>query len=149
MEFKIPESLVKEHEELHEELARAARAGGKAGEAAKEVARLLHPHFEKEEKYALPPLGLLPLLAQGKVTPDMAGVLHMTDVLKAELPRMLEEHQGIVRALGRLEEAAGEEGKTGPARFAEKLRLHAQNEEEILYPASLLVGEFVRLKAGK
>ena len=26
--------------------------------------------IEKEEEYALPPLGLLPLLAEGKVTPE-------------------------------------------------------------------------------
>ena len=31
-------------------------------------------------------------------------------------------------------------------RFAETLALHAQNEEEILYPAALLVGDIVRAR---
>ena len=31
--------------------------------------------------------------------------------------------------------------------FAESLTLHAQTEEEVMYPAALLVGEYVRVKA--
>ncbi len=86
MEFKIPQPLKLEHEELHAELVKATKAGGKIGEAAKAVAKILHPHFVREEEYALPPLGLLPLLVDGKVTPEMGNVLMMTDRLKAELP---------------------------------------------------------------
>jgi hypothetical protein len=52
MKFQIPPSLKAEHEELHGELARATRAGGRTGEAAKAVAKLMHPHFVKEEEYA-------------------------------------------------------------------------------------------------
>jgi len=32
------------------------------------------------------------------------------------------------------------------ARFAEKLMLHAQTEEEVLYPAAILVGEYLKVK---
>ena len=49
MELEIPESLELEHEELHRQLVDAVKEGGKAGEAAKAVAEVLHPHFEKEE----------------------------------------------------------------------------------------------------
>jgi hypothetical protein len=59
MKFEIPQSLKSEHRELHDELARATQAGGEIGEAARTVAMVLHPHFVKEEEYALPPLGLL------------------------------------------------------------------------------------------
>ena len=58
MELKIPESLELEHKELHEQLFKGIKEGGKVGDAAKAVADILHPHFEKEEEYALP-LGLL------------------------------------------------------------------------------------------
>lgn len=149
MEFKIPQPLKLEHEELHAELVRATQAGGKIGETAKVVAKLLHPHFENEEEYALPPLGLLVLLARGKITPGMSEVLKMTDRLKAELPRMVEEHKAIVAALKALTKAAKEENKMNYARFAEKLMLHAQTEEEVLYPASILIGEYVRQTLGK
>jgi hypothetical protein len=30
--------------------------------------------------------------------------------------------------------------------FAEKLKLHAKNEEEVLYPAAILVGEYLKLQ---
>jgi hypothetical protein len=32
------------------------------------------------------------------------------------------------------------------ARFAEKLALHAKTEEDVLYPAAILVGEYLKLK---
>jgi len=50
MELKVPESLELEHEELHSRLVKAIEQGGDAGEAAKAVAEVLHPHFEKEEE---------------------------------------------------------------------------------------------------
>jgi hypothetical protein len=149
MEFRIPQSLKTEHEELHAELAKAARESGKVGDAAKVVASLLHPHFVKEEEYAMPPLGLLPLLAEGKVTPEMVAVLAMTDRLKAEHQQMLREHKAIVAALEKLVAAAKAENKLEHANFAEKLMLHAQNEEEVLYPAAILVGEHLKLKLKK
>ena len=148
MEFKIPHPLKEEHEELHGELKKAVMAGGKVGEAARAVAQALHAHFESEEKYALPPLGLLPALAEGKITPEMAEVFSMTDKLKAELPRMLEEHQAIVTALKQLKEAARQAKKPEVAAFAEKLMLHAQTEEEVSYPTTILIGEYLKLKLG-
>ena len=146
MEFKIPESLKAEHVELHEDLARAIKAGGKTSEAARAVEEVLHPHFVKEEEYALPPLGLLSSVAEGKVTPEMRTVIAMTDKLKADLPHMLQEHKAIVAALQKLSAAATQEGKPEHARFAEKLMMHARNEEEVLYPAAILVGEYLKLK---
>ncbi|HSA88922.1 MAG TPA: hypothetical protein VLF42_03385 [Burkholderiales bacterium] len=59
MKFEIPKPLQAEHEELHATLARATQEPGAVGEAAREVARLLHPHFVREEQFALPPLALL------------------------------------------------------------------------------------------
>lgn len=149
MEFKIPKSLQAEHAELHEELAKAIAAGGKVSEAAKTVAALLHTHFEKEEEYALPPLGVLSELAQGRVTPEMRSAIVMADKLKADLSHMFQEHKEIVLALRKLIDAAKQENKLEHARFAEKLILHAQNEEEVLYPAAILIGEYLKLKLGE
>jgi hypothetical protein len=146
MTFQIPASLKLEHEDLHAELVMATKAGGKVGEAAKGVARVLHDHFVKEEEFALPPIGLLSALARGEVDENMTSVLRMTDRLKAELPQMLEEHKAVVAALKNLIAAAEVENKPEHARFAEKLMLHAQTEEEVLYPTAILVGEYLKLK---
>lgn len=149
MKFLIPEPLKGEHAELHAELVDATRAGGRVGEAAQAVAERLHPHFVREEELALPPLGLVATLAQGAIDPDMADVLRLTDKLETELPGMLAEHEEIVAALRHLVAAAETEQKPEYARFAEKLMLHARTEEEVLYPAAVLIGRYVKLKLGK
>ena len=149
MTFTIPSPLKLEHEELHAELVRATQAGGRVGEAAKGVARVLHDHFVKEEEFALPPIGLLSSLARGEVDDNMKSVFGMTDRLKAELPKMLEEHKAVVAALEKLIVAAEAEKKPEHARFAKKLMLHAQTEEEVLYPAAVLIGKYLKLKFGR
>jgi hypothetical protein len=101
MKPKIPRPLKLEHEELHAELVKATQAGGRVGNAAKAVAKVLHEHFVKEEEFALPPLGLLSALARDQVGEDARTVLSMTDRLKSELPRMLEEHKAVVAHLQR------------------------------------------------
>jgi hypothetical protein len=143
MRFEIPKPLQAEHKELHASLVRATKEPGAVGEAAREVARLLHPHFVREEQFALPPLALLAELARSGVMPGMAEVLPMTRRLKAELPAMLAEHEQIVAALGKLRAAARASGLGEYERFAEALVLHAQTEEQVLYPAAILVGEHV------
>jgi hypothetical protein len=69
-----------------------------------------------------------------------------TEKLKEELPEMLKEHQQIVLALEELSKAAKAEEEAEVAEFAEKLILHARTEEEVLYPAAILVGEHIKLK---
>lgn len=106
MKFEIPKPLQVEHEELHARLVEATKAPGAAAEAAREVARLLHPHFVREEEFALPPLAVLEKLARERATAEMAAVLPMTRRLEAELPQMLSEHKLIVSALDKLRAAA-------------------------------------------
>ncbi|HEX6318574.1 MAG TPA: hemerythrin domain-containing protein [Burkholderiales bacterium] len=136
----IPQSLKLEHHELHEELARIIREPGPVGEAAREVARVLHPHFVKEEEFAMPPLGALQAIARGDKVPDAAAVIAQARRVADELPQMLAEHRDVVRALERLEQAARAAGRPEHAHFAEKLKLHARTEEEVLYPAAILAG---------
>ena len=146
--FKIPEPLKREHEVLRKELMKATKESGPIGEAARAVDKLLHPHFVKEEDFALPPLGLLSLLIAGKVSPVMLGVTEMTDRLKADLHKMLREHESIIAAVKNLEAAAMQEKKTKYVRFTGMLIQHVRMEEEVLYPATILIGEFIKLKLG-
>jgi succinate dehydrogenase / fumarate reductase flavoprotein subunit/fumarate reductase flavoprotein subunit len=70
----------------------------------------------------------------------------LTDRLKAEMPRMLAEHNAIVEALKELGRAATVERHPEVSRFVDELRAHAQNEEQVLYPAAIVVGEYMKLK---
>ena len=100
--MNIPEPLKTEHDELHRELIRATQAGGRTGEAAKAVAKLLHPHFKKEESDALPLLGFLKQLAAGGEVTDEEQILTAAQRLKQALPSMIAEHREIEAALGNL-----------------------------------------------
>jgi hypothetical protein len=148
MSVSIPEPLQLEHNELHEDLVRATKAGGQVGEAARVVARVLHNHFLDEEAFAMPPRGVLSQVAARERPAEAEQVLAMTERSKAELPRMLSEHGKIVAALQSLIAAAQAEGRPEFVRFAEKFMLHARTEEEVLYPAAILIGEYLKLKTG-
>jgi len=146
-QIHIPESMRVEHAEIHDALVRATKAPGRVGTAARELAAILHPHFVREEEIALPPLGLLAPLARGETTPEMREVLPLTDALRHELPRMLEEHSAIRVATRRLGEVARAEGNDDVVHLAENLARHAQAEEELFYPAAVLIGDLVRARS--
>lgn len=149
--FTIPASIQTEHEAIHSELVQATKAPGAVGAAARDLADVLHPHFVREEQIALPPLGLLEPLAAGKPVPDatLKQVLAMTDSLRAELPRMLEEHEKIRAAVEKLGEAARAQKSEKAVTLAEELAAHARTEEEVLYPAAILVGDIIRARQSK
>lgn len=140
----IPSSVEASHRAVQSRLAAMTNAGGRTGAAAVELDRVLRPHLRKEEQLALPLLGLLPGLAQGAAPADLPGALALADRLRAEMPAMLREHQGIATALVTLRRAAQEDGNTDAAAFADQLAAHAAEEEQILYPGALLVGAYLR-----
>jgi hypothetical protein len=142
----IPRSLQAEHEAIHKALVEATRAPGQVGGAAKELAAVLDPHFERENQIALPPLGLLAPLAAGETPAGLQEALAMTDALRKELPRMLEEHKRIRAATEKLRAAARDEKAAVHEHLAEALASHARTEEEILYPAAILVGDIIRAR---
>src|SRR5512144_3061926 len=77
---RIPASIRAEHEEIHDELARATKLAGRTGVAAR---------------------ALGPLASNTRVAAP-AWLLPMTDSLRRELPRMLREHVAIRAATQRL-----------------------------------------------
>ena len=145
----IPSSIRAEHHEIHEALERATKLGGRTGVAARALAAVLGPHFAREEQIALPPLSMLAPLARDPRAAVPAWLLPMTDSLRRELPRMLREHVAIQAATRRLGEVARSEGQPLVAQFTDKLLLHAGSEEEVLYPAAILVGDLVRARSSR
>jgi hypothetical protein len=145
--MQTPHSLAAEHRELHEVLARASKESGELGRAAVELEKALAPHFKREEEIATPPLGLLPKLARAEATADMRAVLPMTDALERELPQMLKEHEAIRQAVTKFRAAAVQAQRDEYVGFSDGLAAHAQQEEEILYPAAVLVGRYVKRTA--
>lgn len=145
MDFRIPGSLKDEHEELYEELNRAARIGGDVGDAALLALKGFEPHMRKENRIALPPLDLLNSVAEKEVTTELTGAIKLSDELKNGLPGFLREHDVIRDALQRMNDAAMREQKPAYASLAKRIMHHMMVEEQILYPAAILVGEHIRL----
>ena len=147
--FKVPEALQREHDLMQHRLDRAVKEGGRTGEAAVAVVEALRPHVAKEEDFGLPALGLLQHLVAGRVSPTMRGVTVMTDRLKVEYEQMLADHEAIAAAIRKLADAAREEGKLEYVGICEQLARYLQTEEQVLYPAAILIGEYLRLKLGE
>ena len=150
-ESGVPGSLAIEHRELHATLDAITKLPGATGMAAFRVAELMHEHFKAEEEFAMPPLALLRPLAEGAAVPASAQrtTVAMSDRLKADWPRMLHEHTTIREALSVLAVEARAENRPEVLRFVDTLTRHAQQEEEILYPAAILVGEYLELKRSR
>jgi hypothetical protein len=146
MDIKIPRALIEDHMEIGTALERASTESGKVGEAAQALKAVLLPHIQREEEFALPPLGLLPLLSKGEFEYDMNEAVFLADKLKAEMPKMLAEHAVILAAVNRLDEAARLQGKMQYQGLAAMMRLHLEEEEEVYYPAALLVGVYLHVK---
>jgi hypothetical protein len=142
--MRIPESLSIAHEDMCREFTRLAQAGGHTGAAAKAVADLLQLHLLAEEECGFALLGCLGELAAGRSVRDTTSLIAMAERLKAELPKMLSEHKAIAASLERFTAVAAEEGHPESVRLAERLNLLAQTEEEVLYPAAVLVGEYLK-----
>jgi len=142
----MPRSLRLEHDDLSHFLATVRDEPGRLGDEVRRVARLLEPHARKEEAFALPPLGLLARLARNEVHLAMEEVLPHTEWLKNHVGTFVAEHHAIVAAAEQLQEAARLEKRVDLVEFAERLINHMWLEEEVLYPAAVLVGEYLRLR---
>jgi len=140
----MPDSLRVEHEQLRADLDQAIRIGGRIGEAARALQSVLQPHFRREDDNVFLGLGLLRSVAEGKVTAGMYELVVKAEQLKSELPEMLAEHDQIRKALERLGQEATKEGRPQVAYFAAKLLQHARIEEEILYPAAIVLGAYLK-----
>lgn len=146
MELKTPQPLQSEHEALHAEIREAMRLDGRTGKATRLVERLIERHFARENEFALPPLGLLPQLAQGAIETDMAAAITLAAKLHDELPNLLAEQRVIIAALEELMAAAESEGHAELVGFAERLMLHEEIEERVSYPTALLIGKYLQLR---
>ncbi len=146
--LSVPPSVRAEHEHLHHELEAALASGGATGAQARKVVAVLLPHFQEEEAYAMPPLGLLKSLADNEPVDETQArqAIQMAERLRHEYGNMLQEHQTLTVELRALAAAARQEAKPDQARFADELVVHAHNEEQVLYPATLVIGEYLKLR---
>ena len=144
--FDISEAFRLDHDELRAILASATAEPGPVGKAAKRVARVCLTHFEEEEKALFPVFGVLRDLASGDVRPEMAEVLPLiSDISAGQLGK---QHQALEAAIEALLQSASADESGKLADFANKLQVHERIEAELLYPAAVLVGKYLRENLG-
>jgi hypothetical protein len=142
-----PSSLEEEHKETHEKLEKIVSSSGDTANMAKQVQSILQPHFEKEEQLSIPVLGALQPYVNGTLTEETRNqAIQISQQFKQEYPTMLEEHKQIVAALDNLENTAMQENRQDAISFIADLKSHAINEEQVTYPATIIIGELLELK---
>jgi hypothetical protein len=144
----IPQSQALEHDENLERLTLLAARPGKVGAVAKQAIALFKAHNARESEYILPPLVLLPYIADGKVTPDMAWALAMTDRVKADREQIFEEHAQVIAVLNELQAAGQEAHDQDAVEFARGAATDALNDVEILEPTVIMIGDVLHARLG-
>jgi hypothetical protein len=144
--LNVPKALLHGHDEARAELVRATMEGGRIAKAGKRVAGLCLPHFEHEEKDVFPVLALLPYLEQGNLRPEMMDVMPLILNFRAKRDAMNDHHQLIASAIEDLLQAAHKEKNREIAEFAYNLRVHERIEDEVIYPAVVLIGKYLQEK---
>lgn len=144
MPLETPKPIHIAHQELRDLLVHTTHHGGRVGETARRVLRLFEPHLEKEERYAMPVLGLLADLVRGGPTGSMRDALPLVDEFHAQYENLLAEHRMIAAALEEMLDAAKAEDKGDCADVAMQILNHAYLEESVLYPAAMLAGKEIK-----
>ncbi len=141
MPLSAPASMEKEHQEIWQLLIRIQHLSGKTGSIAEKLAKDLKAHIEKEEELALPLLGILGDIANGKLKNGVAKKASLLgSKFEKEYPGMLHGHKELRKYLERLKKVGAEEGHLTAVRFTETVEKHSKEEEEVLYPAAILAG---------
>jgi len=138
----------REHNQIYARIERLAQTPGKTGKAANDLLTIMRPHIFAEEENVLPELGVLKEVAFGGSTAGMTWVISRAEALEKDYPQMLSEHKAIFKAIDKLSQAAEVEADQAALDLAAQLKAHIQDEEEIVYPAAILVGKYVKAHAG-
>src|SRR6266849_9468113 len=100
MPLSVPLSLQKEHEEIWQLMIKVQQLSGKTGSIAEKLSKDLKAHIDKEESLALPLLGILKDIADGKLK---NGVAKRASLLgsrfEKEYPGMLHGHRELRKFL--------------------------------------------------
>lgn len=144
---EVPSSIMEEHKTLLDQAYQFTSLPDSAGLVALKLYELMQYHFKVEEDIVLPPLGLLPMLANSKIPEESEELIQLTEKLKPQIAVMLAEHQMVAAYLEEIKQVASNDYLTGIIEFEKELQKHAQIEEEVFFPASLLIGEYLELKS--
>lgn len=144
MKLKVPKAIIHGHANIILELNEVFAIGGEIAQKAKQLKDSMVPHFKKEEEYALPPLGLLLAFTQEKWEINAEEAIKMADNLELRLAEMKHDHSHIADILNELKLLGEKEHNLVVKMFVKTLTLHIEMEDEVLYPATILIGNYLK-----
>ena len=80
---------------------------------------------------------------------ESKNVILLSEKLKTQLDHMSAEHQLIKAFITELKAAADAANLPGIMDFEKEVHQHANSEEEVYFPAAIMVGEYLKLKSEK
>lgn len=149
MQLKTPKSLHNDHQALLSELDQIASLKSGVAENAKNVANAFKSHFYREERTVLPQLSLLMAIAEGNWDIDTKEALLKNNILLEEFHDLKKEHQEIFDAAKEMIKVAENEKNNDAKKIAESIILHIQVEEEVSYPAIMMISKYLEKMESK
>lgn len=143
----VPSSIKKTHANLLERIHKMTLYKDSSGRVAIKLEGMMEHHFKEEEDFILPPLRLLPLLANDQIPEQSNEIILLSEKVKSQLNHMSAEHQLIKAYLEELKQASGVETLPEIIEFENEVFKHATSEEDVFFPASILIGEYLKLKS--
>ena len=143
----MPSAIKDEHDSLLARLHVITLFHDSTGIMAIKLLDLMDHHFSEEENIVFPPLGLLPSLASGEIPEKRDEIIQLTEKLKLQLTHLSVEHQLIKTHMGELEQAATKDNHPEIIALIHDVHKHATIEEEVYFPAAILVGEYLKRRA--
>jgi hypothetical protein len=142
-----PNSVRLQHQQIIAHLERFTRERGSLGTAAQKAVDFLKGHYAKEEEFVLPPLGLLSALVANQASKaDMEQALKMAEQTKAASNALYADHVQITTLMTELTDAANERNGRELVRLATRVAAQSLNDMEVFHPATILIGEYIRLR---
>ena len=146
---EVPSSIKETHASLLEQIHKITLYNDSSTPIALKLEELMLHHFKEEENFILPPLGLLPSLANGKLPEESKDIILLCEKMKVQMDHMSVEHQMIKVHIDELKQVSKKENLAEIIEFEKEVIKHAISEEEVFFPAAILVGEYLKLKTVK
>jgi hypothetical protein len=140
-----PRALAHVHDVLLDQLSYAVSLDSRTGEIARELDGVLKEHLRREDDTMNPVMSALVDMAGGHWPSDADRLGQRFQAAEGAYTRLLGDHAKIAALIGRLNEAAREDGEEEVVRLCDDLLVHLQLEEEVLYPAAVIAGRYLRL----
>lgn len=144
---EVPSSLKETHESLLEQVHKLTLYNDSSRFIALKIEELMIHHFKEEEDYVLPQLGVLLAVANGQIPEKSEEIILLSETVKSHMNHLSAEHQLITAFIKELKEASAEENLPEINAFENEIFKHSTSEEEVFFPTSILIGEYLKLKS--